>query len=153
MLPNVRLCALDILARREHSKFELQNKLSAKGFAIGDIARVIQDLVGQGLQSDARFVESYVNMRRKRGFGPIRIKAELRERGIDSELSERFLDEYSPIWFELAVAVHCKKFGKKIPDDLRERAKQMRYLYYKGFAADQIKRAFLSSRADTNVSS
>ena len=140
MLPNVRRSALDILARREHSKFELQNKLSAKGFATCDIARVIQDLVGQGLQSDARFVESYVNMRRKRGFGPIRIKAELRERGIDSELSEQFLDEHSPIWYEMVAIMRCKKFGEKIPDDLRERAKQMRYLYYKGFTADQIKR-------------
>ncbi|HBC71254.1 MAG TPA: RecX family transcriptional regulator [Coxiellaceae bacterium] len=143
MLPKIRRSALDILARREHSKFELQHKLSLKGFAVGDIVKITQDLISQGLQSDARFVESYVSMRRNRGFGPVRIKAELHERGIDSTLGEQFLDEHNPIWFELATVMRCKKFGEKKPDGLREQAKQMRYLYYKGFTADQIKRAFI----------
>lgn len=144
MLSRIRNCALNLLARREHSKLELQRKLVAKGFADTEIAEVVEKLSCQGLQSDARFVESYINMRWRRGFGPIRIKAELCERGIDQELVERFLQDYKSLWVELATAERCKKFGKEIPSNLCEQAKQMRYLYYKGFDSDLIKRVLRS---------
>ena len=142
MLPKIRSCVLDLLALREHSKFELQRKLIAKGFAIDDVHKVLQDLERQGLQSDARFAESYIAMRRKRGFGPIRIKAELCERGVDKELGENFLAEYKSTWGEQVEVVRCKKFGKKNPRDLHEQAKQIRYLYYKGFDPSMIKGLF-----------
>lgn len=142
MLPKIRSYALNLLARREHSKLELQNKLFAKGFDSSDIAKVLQELEGSGSQSDPRFIEAYVTMRSRRGFGPERIKAELRERGIDQELSDKFVKKSDPVWFELAKEVHNKKFGAKIPEDLVGQAKQKRYLYYKGFNADQIKNCF-----------
>ena len=142
MVSKIRSDALDLLARREHSKFELQHKLGVKGFVFADIAGVIQELINQNLQSDLRFVESYIKMRCQRGFGPLRIKSELQQRGIDRELSKKFLDESNPNWFKLAIDQRCKKFGKKIPDDLSAQAKQMRYLYYKGFATDQIRTMF-----------
>jgi len=136
----IRNSALDLLASREHTKFELQRKLIAKGFEAREIATVVQELEKQGLQSDKRFVESYVTMRSKRGFGPIRIKAELCERGVDQELIEQFLSDYKSTWVELAKSTRSKKFGYEIPGDIREQAKQMRYLYYKGFDADLVRK-------------
>ncbi len=130
--PKIRSCALDLLAYREHSKFELQQKLCRKGFAANDVKKVIEELAQQGLQSDSRFTESYINMRRKRGFGPRRIQMELRERGIDMELND-------PEWSEWARTLRAKKFGEKIPQDFNERVREMRYLYYKGFTSEQIK--------------
>ena len=141
----LRNSALNLLANREHTKFELQCKLVAKGFEAREIAIVVQELEKQGLQSDKRFVESYVAMRSKRGFGPIRIRAELCERGVDQELIEQFLSDRKSIWVELAENTRSKKFGREIPGDLREQAKQMRYLYYKGFDSDLI-RKLLSNR-------
>lgn len=126
---------------REHTKVELHRKLMAKGFAADEIAKVVQELEKQGLQSDKRFTESYVAMRSKRGFGPIRIKAELCERGVDQELIEQILlSGYKATWAELARAARLKKFGKEIPHDLHEQAKQMRYLYYKGFDVDLVRK-------------
>ena len=94
MSSTIRNCALNFLARREHTKLELQRKLNAKGFAANNITEAIDKLEKQGLQSDERFLESYVAMRCKRGFGPIRITKELCERGIDQELIDRFLLDY-----------------------------------------------------------
>lgn len=142
MLSTIRSSALNLLALREHTKFELQRKLVAKGFIVNDITKVLQELVQQGLQSDQRFVENYVTMRCKRGFGPVRIKAELCERGVTQELIAEFLYDYRSIWSELAEKVRCKKFGEAIPKDLHEQTKQMRYLYYKGFDAELIREIF-----------
>jgi regulatory protein len=136
----IRSSALNLLASREHTKLELQRKLIAKGFAANEIATVVQELEKQGLQSDKRFVESYVAMRLRRGFGSIRIKAELCERGVDPELIEQFLSGYKSIWVELAQSVRSKKFGCEIPTSMSEQAKQMRYLYYKGFDADLVRK-------------
>lgn len=136
----IRNCALSLLARREHTKFELQCKLIAKGFAEGEVTTILRDLELQNLQSDKRFVESYVAMRAARGFGPIRIKMELCERGVSEELIEQFLTDYKSTWCELAKATRLKKFGNKIPTDLHEKTKQMRYLYYKGFDTELIRK-------------
>jgi regulatory protein len=132
--------ALNLLARREHSRFELQHKLSAKGFTSEDIAKLLQKLDTQGLQSDTRFVENYINMRRSRGFGPLRIKCELKTRGINQETIANFLDENDVAWVDLAKIVYDRKFGKKTPQNSRAKAQQMKYLYYKGFTSDQIRK-------------
>jgi regulatory protein len=145
MSSKIRNYAISLLARREHTKVELQRKLIAKGFANDEATKIIQDLGQQGLQSDKRFVESYIAMRCNRGFGPIKIKMELCERGVDQELIEQFLQEYKSIWFELVQTIRYKKFGKEIPSDLQEQAKQMRYLYYKGFDADLIRKILKAS--------
>ena len=73
----IRSSALDLLASREHTKFELYRKLISKGFESCDVVAIIQELEKQGLQSDERFVENYIIVRSKRGFGPLRIEAEL----------------------------------------------------------------------------
>ena len=142
MSSKIRSYALSLLTRREHSKYELQHKLCRKGFAAAAVAVLIQELSNQGLQSDSRFIEGYVNMRVRRGFGLMRIQAELHERGIEKEQVESFLRASDLSWLELAKVARYKKFGKRVPQDLRERAQQMRYLYYKGFASDHIKETF-----------
>jgi regulatory protein len=142
MLAEIRSCAINLLAMREHTKFELQHKLEIRGFAPAAIAKVVAVLEQEGLQSDQRFIENYIVMRCRRGFGPIRIKMELNERGVDKGLIEHFLQDYKSNWQELAQKALHKKFGNKIPNDLAEQTKQMKYLYYKGFAADLIRKLF-----------
>lgn len=140
--PKIRSLAFNLLALREHSKLELQQKLCKRGFAEASVAAVIQDLAEKGLQSDDRFIEGYVNMRKQRGFGPRRIQMELVERGINKEQGEDFLKSNDAVWLELAQETRVKKFGEKIPHDFRTCLPQMRYLYYKGFTSDQIKEVF-----------
>lgn len=137
----IKNCALGLLARREHSQYELRNKLKLRKFSDNLIVEVLKELTSENLQSDARFTEIYIRHRAEKGYGPLRIQAELRERGIVEESISQYLDESAEYWIEKITTVKRKKFGNKIPKDFSERAKQMRFLQYRGFTLEQIKRA------------
>lgn len=136
----IRKKAMDLLARREHSRVELQRKL-ARGFDDGDseISVQLQRLAEEGLQSDSRFAESYLRMRANAGFGPLRIGLELRERGIDEQGVQHALAVADIDWWQRLESVCEKKFGGGPPADLRELAKRQRFLHYRGFDAEQIR--------------
>jgi regulatory protein len=135
----IRISAMNSLARREHSRVELQRKLIAKGFEPEAIEPVLDDLIKENLLSDQRFTEAYVRMRANSGYGPVRIKQELQERCVDIEVIATTMEQLAEEWLENARATRAKKFGPKIPEIFLERAKQMKYLQYKGFDLDQIK--------------
>src|SRR5512139_3539827 len=84
----VRKAAYTLLARREYGRQEMVNKLLGKGFEPSLVDSVVEQLVAERLLSDERFVETFVRSRSNRGYGPRRIEAELRERGISDELSD-----------------------------------------------------------------
>jgi regulatory protein len=131
---------MNLLARREHSTRELHDKLLARGFEAAVIAEALEHLSREGLLSDERFVESFVHSRINRGSGPLRIQAELRQRGVAEALIREGLDERDPAWLERAEAVRCKKFGPAIPREFRDKARQMRFLQYRGFSSEQVRR-------------
>ena len=134
--------ALRLLARREHSELELRNKLAARSVPDEIIAAVQDELREAGLLSNRRFVEVYVRGRFERGYGPARIQAELYERGIDSELMAQPLEALSQSWIDSAVRQRHKRFGHDLPEDYRERSRQMRFLQHRGFTGKQIRAAF-----------
>jgi len=133
--------AMDYLARREHACRELARKLETAGFDANVAADAIQQLTDEGLQSDRRFVESFVQSRINQGKGPVRICADLGERGIAVVLVDEVLGETGQDWYELAREVRTKKFGGERPVDFKEKARQMRFLQYRGFEPDQIQLA------------
>ncbi len=138
----IRLAAMNALARREHSRSELEQKLSGR-FADcrGLIARELDALAEQGLQSDQRFVEMLCTSRVGRGHGRLRIASELRHKGITPEQAAAALDALSVDWFELAAEVARRRFGETPAADYRDRGKRVRYLQYRGFTQDQIRHA------------
>jgi len=129
-----------MLARREHSFRELVQKLTLKGFDQCDVEELLNEFVELGWQSDQRFAESYSRSRLQKGFGPIRIQYELRERGIDAVVDGLF-DE-TPDWQALLAELHDKKYGVEAPADIKERAKRVRFFQHKGFTHDMIKQLF-----------
>jgi regulatory protein len=133
---------MDFLARREHSEQELARKLSARGYAEDTVAETLAALVADRLLSNARFAEAFVHSRIQRGSGPMKIRAELRERGIPDELIDNSLEARADSWRELAREVREKRFGRAEPRDFRERSRQMRFLQQRGFSAEQISRVF-----------
>lgn len=133
---------MDLLARREHSAAEMRAKLLAREFDAGDVDLAIDRLVDEGLLSDARFAEAFVSSRIRKGQGPTRIRAELRERGVASGLIDAQLGGLDIDWTDMARSVREKKFGAGAPTDFRERAKQSRFLQYRGFTGEQIRHAF-----------
>ena len=138
----LRKTAMDYLARREHSEQELTRKLSARGFDELLIETALAELVTDGLQSDARFAEAFVNSRFQRGSGPQKIRKELRERGVTSELVSLSIGAFDDQWWQRVRDVREKKFGADLPGDFKERSRQMRFLQQRGFTSEQISGAF-----------
>lgn len=132
--------AIQLLSRREYSARELQRKLEA-GQDAELVAEALTELQRQGLQSDERFAEVWVRHRVLQGHGPIKVQMELRQKGIAGEVISRVLTQGDVDWFEQARAIYQRRFGLRPPADPREKARQMRFLQYRGFNADQIRYA------------
>ncbi|MGD8514145.1 MAG: regulatory protein RecX [Granulosicoccaceae bacterium] len=130
--------ATRMLASREHSVLELTRKLQQKDFPPEIVDRVVTGLLDGRLLSDTRFAETYVRMRSARGYGPLRIRMELRERGIDDATIRQYLDTDEVDWYALAEEVRQRKFGDAAPVEYAQKAKQMRFLQYRGFSNSHI---------------
>jgi regulatory protein len=138
----IRSVALALQSYREHGARELEIKLTRKGYDALTAAQVIHDLRESGLVSDHRFAEAFVRSHAARGHGPVRIRYALRELGVAAELIEPSLATEECDWAELASSLRRRKFGEFAPAGFAERAKQMRFLQYRGFSTDQIRAAF-----------
>lgn len=130
--------AVNLLSRREHSQKELRTKLLKAEFELNEIDNTIDKLTKADIQSDARFAENYLRYRSQRGFGSVKIKLELKERGVDNDIINTAFDQAEIDWFKLANTVRNKRFGEQAPDNLKDRAKQQRFLQYRGFNHEQI---------------
>jgi len=137
--------ALSWLARREYGRAELMGKLVQRGCEEEAAAGIVAALTAEGLVSDERFIEALLHVRRVRGYGPLYIRRELEEKGIDRGTIERWLDIGSRDWVEDVKRVNKKKFGGKQPASLAERAKQTRFLQSRGFTHEQIRQALGSN--------
>ena len=135
---DARKKAMDYLARREHGRTELINKLAKFGFEAIVADDAVAQLVDDGLQSDQRFVEAFVRSRINQGKGPAKIRADLREKGVNDNVVAEGLQEAAQNWYDLALEVRRKKFGAGQPDDFKEKARQMRFLQSRGFEPDHI---------------
>ena len=94
----------------------------------------------EGLLDDQRFTEVFVRSRQSRGQGPLRIRAELRQRGVDESVIDAHLDEGASDWQQCLRSAHDGKYGNQLPSDFKERARRARFLEYRGFSAEQIRR-------------
>lgn len=130
---------MDLLARREHSVLELRRKLEKREMAGDLVEQALQGLLDDGLLHEGRFAESFVSSRIRKGQGSVRIRADLSERGVPSSLVEQALEEAGCDWFELASRVRVKRFGHDLPADFPQKAKQSRFLQYRGFTSEEIR--------------
>ncbi|MBI3777586.1 MAG: regulatory protein RecX [Gammaproteobacteria bacterium] len=131
---------MQYLARREHSRRELHDKLLKKGCDEAIATETVKRLEQERLVSDDRFMESLIQARRSRGYGPLRIQKELQDKGVTAEAIERWLDVSGREWLEDIRRVQRKKFGARLPRSFTERARQARFLQYRGFTYDQIQK-------------
>ena len=136
-----RLSAMNMLSRREQSRKELQNKLSTR-FDQPLVDQVLDELQQQDLQSDARFVESFVAARVQRGQGPLKISYELKNKGISSDVISIQLEAYASEWLELAKEVLQRKFGEEPPVGHKDKQKRQRFIASRGFPNEICYRVF-----------
>jgi len=129
--------ALRLLARREHSRFELARKLAQAGFEESDISALLDDFEAKNWLSDLRFSQSWVADHKARS-GSIKLAFELRQRGVAEAAIEAALSANGDNEIERAREVWQRKFGTA-PLDVAEKARQMRFLQSRGFATDVIR--------------
>ncbi len=130
--------AVRLLSRREHSAFEIRDKLLKRDFDSEEVDRVIIELQQGGWLSDERFAEAYIRMRQLKGFGPVRIAMELNERGVKEHIVDDYLHTDDDSWRQTLEQQYRKKYKDKPIDDYNDKAKRIRFLQYRGFTLDVI---------------
>jgi len=135
----LRLAAMNLLARREYSAQELRQKLSQKSSDLDVINQVIQRLIDDGLQSDERFTEAFTKMRLRQGKGSVVVGFGLKQKGISPQLINAYVQHLDMQWQEALSQLINRRFAGQIANDPREKAKQLRFLQSRGFTLDQIR--------------
>lgn len=135
--------AIAYLARREYSRAELKSKLTTafENFTSNDahnglIEHVLDDLQRGNWQSDTRYAAQLSKVKGER-FGVARLKYEFKQKGLDAELVQHELASLKASEFERAREIWRKKFGEP-PTDLKEKAKQARFMASRGFGFEIV---------------
>lgn len=134
-----RELALRLLARREYGEQELVQRLVGRDIPPEIASQVVYRLRGEDLVSDARFTEALVRGRLRKGYGPLRIARDLRERGVDQAVIDAHLAPLAEEWPARLEDVRRKRFGAAMPDAYPERVRQARFLEYRGFSNELIR--------------
>jgi regulatory protein len=132
--------AVALLARRDYATGELSQRLQAKGYDREVIAALIQELRSRRVLDDVRYAENYVSFHSGRGEGPERIREDLLGLGLPAGLVDDAL-KAGPDWRELAREQRSRRFGPQVPESWPEKARQARFLQYRGFSSDHIRAA------------
>lgn len=142
----LRSTAFALLAKREHSKQELKSKLILYGACPEELEPLLAELTGNDYQSDERMAGMVVRANMRKGRGPARIQQELKKHHIEAELAEADLDEIN--WLQQAMELRIRKFGEELPTEQKEKARQVRFLQYRGFNLDTCFKAITKNSLD-----
>lgn len=134
--------ACRVLAMREYSEKQLRQKIYDKGYDIAETEQTIQFLLENNWLSDRRFCESFVRSKVSRGIGLLRLRYELADKGISSEMLESVLAEQSICWQDACDNVTIKKVAtNSFQNTIKDRLKLERFLKYRGFSGEQVRKS------------
>jgi regulatory protein len=145
--------ALGLLARREHSRRELRQKLDRNGYASDEAAEALDRLGEQHYQDDDRFAEVLIRNRAAQGYGPMRLRAELKSHGLSDARIRSLLDAAQIDWVDSATAQLRRRYGSAGTSDPAERARRAQFLLRRGFPAATVRdvtHADVDDAADDN---
>jgi regulatory protein len=136
-----------LLSRRDFCSQELSSKLAAQGYEPETVRGVIDELLERGYVNDERYALQFVAMHAARGHGPLRIQRELAQLGLDAGLIESAVAGGED-WAQRARELRIRRFGLAQPEGWPAKAKQARFLQYRGFSNDHIRMALGSEVSD-----
>lgn len=136
--PSLKGRALRLLSQREHSRLELERKLSAHETEPGTLAKALDELQARGFISEERVVESVIH-RRAAKLGTARVKQELQAKGLSPEAMGEALEQLRSTELERAREVWARKFGEPATEP-KEKARQIRFMVSRGFAAEVVRK-------------
>lgn len=131
--------ALGLLARREHSRRELRQKLDRSGYARDEAGEALDRLGEQHYQDDDRFAEALIRNRAGQGYGPMRLRAELKSHGLSEARIRSLLDAADIDWAESAASQLRRRYGAAGTTDSAERARRAQFLLRRGFPAATVR--------------
>jgi regulatory protein len=131
--------ALGLLARREHSRKELKTKLRQGGYEGEETTAAIDRLGDQHYQDDDRFAEVLLRSRIAQGYGPMRLRVELKSHGLADARIRELLDEAEVDWDASAATQLRRRYGSAGTSDPAERARRAQFLLRRGFAAATVR--------------
>lgn len=134
--------AITLLAKKDYSSGSLHRLLSKLTEKEEDVDRVVRRLSDNHYLNDTQLINNLIDKHIKKLHGPTRIKQEIRQKGFPQELIEQKIEASGIDWYSLAKEARIKKFSDTPPSEQKEKAKQIRYLQYKGFSMDMIFEAF-----------
>ena len=132
--------AVALLSRRDFCARELAETLNDQGFEAGAVDGVVAELIERGFVNDERYAQHYVASHAERGHGPLRIERELAQLGLDAALIAAALGATED-WARRAREVRIRRFGLAVPATWPAKARQARFLQYRGFSNDHIRAA------------
>lgn len=135
----LRSYAFAVLTRKEYSKADLIEKLMTLAQSREEVLTLVDELSENNYQSDQRVAEMTVRSQVRKGKGPNRIKLALRAKHLDKSLVQEDIAEID--WYEQAYQLKVKKYGFEVSKDPKIKAKQIRFLQYRGFEMDAIMKA------------
>ncbi|WP_392561530.1 regulatory protein RecX [Orbus sturtevantii] len=147
--------AVQLLAQRNHSSIELKQKLSlfylkkyAHDFAIDDdlvkqqIDTAIQHCIAHNWINDIQYIQQYIDMRSRKGYGPNRIIGELKQHGFGLALVKEIFTAKNIDWYEVGLIRAQKKFQNFDKKDYQQKLKLFQFLTYRGFQQDHINQIY-----------
>jgi regulatory protein len=144
--PTLKGRALRLLSQREHSRLELERKLATHETEPGQLAQALDELQARGFISEERAIESVIH-RRASKLGTARVKQELAAKGLGGEAVAEALEQLRHSELERAREVWRRKFGEPATDR-KEKARQIRFLVSRGFAAEVVRRVVQGASED-----
>lgn len=131
-----------LLARREHSRRELLDKLALRGYRQAEVEPVIAEIAERNWQNDERYAECFVRQRLEKGYGPLRIRYELQQRGIADVDIDTLAEDSAGGWLNVLLAVYQNKYDHQSPVSQADWLKRSRFLQQRGFSGEMIKALF-----------
>ncbi|MEZ5456979.1 MAG: regulatory protein RecX [Lysobacteraceae bacterium] len=145
--------AVGLLSRRDHSEKELRRKLAQRGLEAAEVDGALQRLQNLSLQSDDRFAENLLRSRVQSGHGPLHVRAELAQHGLDSARIGALFDAQDVDWNASALAFAQRRLNRQSADPRREAQRIANALLRRGFNMDQVRHALrgISDRAEDDM--
>ncbi|WP_216935890.1 MULTISPECIES: regulatory protein RecX [unclassified Acinetobacter] len=141
----LRSYAFAVLTRKEYAKAELIEKLCLYAEDRNEVLELVDELSRENYQSDQRVAETMLSSQKRKGKGPNQIKMKLKNKKIDTALIAEELKDTD--WAQQAYELKVKKYGTEVTKDPKLKAKQIRFLMYRGFEMDTIIKA-INRKAD-----
>lgn len=132
----LRAYAYRLLGRKEYSRAELTQKLQQYADNIDEVHAIVEQMIEYNYQNDERFAQQVFRSQLAKGQGPQRIKQKIQQKSVDLQFIADQLEATN--WLGEAYALKVRKFGVEITTDPKIKAKQVRFLQYRGYSLDTI---------------